>query len=52
MENNTSTTAQIITEVVWIVGTVAVSYAAVWTMKKAWKTGVALKNSKLSKVKP
>jgi hypothetical protein len=44
-----STLGGIVTEVIWIVGTVAVSYIAIDLGRKSWKLGKTLVSSKLSK---
>lgn len=46
-----STTESVVAEIVWIVGTVAVSYMAIGAARKTWKLGKTLVSSKLSKGK-
>ena len=47
-----STAGAFVSEVIWVVGTVAVSYIAITAGRKAYKLGKTLVSSKLSKAKP
>jgi hypothetical protein len=46
-----STAGAVVSEIIWIVGTVAVSYVAIAATRQAWKMGKALTSVAVSKVK-